>query len=43
MNELAGLVSGYLGVVLAAIAAVTVAAITIGTAIAVEDWKRRNK
>ena len=43
MNELAGYISAYLGIFLAAVAGLTVAAITIGTAIAVEDWKRKNK
>lgn len=43
MNGLAGLISGYLGILLAAVAAATVAAITIGTAITVEEWKRKNK
>ena len=43
MSELAGYISAYLGIFLAALASATVAAITIGTAIAVEDWKRRNK
>ena len=43
MNGLIGALSGYLGVVLAAVAAVTVAAVTIGTALAVEDWMRRMK